>query len=61
MEGIRSFKEYLTHLRNKGKQVTKDVYVVCYLIFGVYSLIMCFVCLAMGQYMMTIVNGVIAL
>ncbi len=61
MTGINSFKEYLAHLRDKGKKIGKDVYGGCYLIFGVYSLIMCLVCMAMGQRTMTIVNGVIAL
>ena len=60
MEEIKSFKEYLGHLRDKGRQISKDVYGGCYLIFGIYSLIMCFVCMAMGQHTMTIVNGVIA-
>ena len=61
MESVKSFKEYLAHLRDKGKQISKDVYGGCYLIFGVYSLIMSLVCLAMGQQTMTVVNGVIAI
>ncbi len=60
MGEIKSIKEYLEHLRDKGRLIDKDVYGGCYLIFGVYSLIMCFVCMAMGQHTMTIVNGVIA-
>ena len=60
MEERRGFKEYLGHLRDKGRQIGRDVYVGCYLIFGIYSLIMSFVCVATGQHTMTIVNGVIA-
>lgn len=61
MEWFRELKEYTKNLRDKGRKVGRDVYVICYLIFGVYSLIMSFVCLTMNQMTMTIVNGVIAI
>ena len=60
MEWFRELKEYAKILRDKGRKISRDVYIVCYLIFGVYSLIMSFVCLAMNQMTMTIVNAVIA-
>ncbi len=59
MEGFRGLKEYARRLRDKGRRVSRDVFVVCYLIFGVYSLVMSIVCLSMNQMTMTIVNAVI--
>ncbi len=61
MDWLRDFGDYLGKLREKGKRIERDVFVGCYAIFGIYSLIMSVVCLVMKHQTMTIVNLTIAI
>ena len=60
MDGIKEFWKYINKLREKGKRVKREVYAGCYMIFGVYSLVMSIVCLFTQNKTMVIVNAVIA-